>query len=358
MTLVMVLESKIERVITFYTWLISRFMQKMILFAFQFGFRPKLSTELAATLLLDNIRKNVDEGKFVGDAFIDLRKAFDPISHSNLLEKSPLYGVYAMELDWFADYLFSRSVAVNYNNCMSDVQHVLTGVPQGSILGPLLFIIFFNDITDVVSSTKIIKYADETVIYVADKDFEVIKSRLSEDMNAIESWLDQNVLIINLNKGKTESLLFGTPQRLARQRETLDIMYLGSSISNTQHYKYLGSEVDSSLNLSTHFEKCYKRASGRLRLLAKVRHYLDVSSAKSIYNLMILPTFTYCGILQLKLTTTQANRLASFYDRSLRIIQGKSSTEPAIQSVENANNIRACKLVRKCLDGEANETLH
>ena len=91
-------------------------------------------------------------------------------------------------------------------------------------------------------------------------------------MNAIGSWLDQNALIINLNKSKTESLLFGTSQRLARRRETLGIMYLGSSISNTQHYKYLGIEVDSSLNLNKHFEKCYKRASGRFHLLAKVRH--------------------------------------------------------------------------------------
>ena len=94
-------------------------------------------------------------------------------------------------------------------------------------MGPLLFIIFLNYITDLVSSTQIIKYAAETVIYVADKDIKVIKSKLSEDMNATGSWLDQNALIINLNKGKTESLLFGTSQRLARQRGTLDIMYIG-----------------------------------------------------------------------------------------------------------------------------------
>ena len=123
-------------------------------------------------------------------------------------------------------------------------------------------------------------------------------------------------------------------------------MYLGSSISITQHYKYLVIEVDSALNLNTQFEKCYKRESGRLGLVAKVRHCLDVSSAKSIYNLMNLPTFTYHG--------TQANILASFYDCSLRIIQGKSSTKPAVQSFENANNIRACKLVCKCFDREAN----
>jgi len=95
-----------------------------------------------------------------------------------------------------------------------------------------------------------------------------------------------------------------------------------------------------------------KLASGRLRLSAKVKHYLDLSSAKSICNSKVLPTFTYCGILQLKLTTIQGNRLASFYDR---IIQRKSSTKWVIQSVENADNIRACKLVRNCLGREATE---
>ena len=103
--------------------------QNKLLSAFQFGFRPTLSTELAATLLLDNIRSNMDEGKLVGAAFIDLCKAFNTIRHSNLLEKLTLYGVHWEELDWFADYLFDRSVAVSYNNCMSNVQYFLTGVP-------------------------------------------------------------------------------------------------------------------------------------------------------------------------------------------------------------------------------------
>ena len=219
---------------------------------------------------------------------------------------------------------------MSYDNCISNANDVLTGVPQGSILGPLLFIIFLNDVTDVISSAKIIKYADDAVIYVADKDIKVVKSKLSTDLNAIADWLDQSALIVNLNKGKTESLLFGASQRIAKQSDTFNVMYRGSDISNTTHYKYLGIEVDSSLSLDSHFEKCYKRASGRLRLLAKIRGYLDVTSAKRIYRLMILPTFTYCGILQLKLTTTQSNRLSSFYNRSVKVIQGNATAQSVI----------------------------
>ena len=125
----------------------------------------------------------------MGAAFIDLSEAFDKIRHLNLLEKLPQYGIREEELNWFTDYLFNRSVMVNYDSCLSNAHDVLTGVPQGSIIAPLLFIIFLNDITDVISSAKSIKYADDTVIYVTDKDIKVIKSKLSQDMNAIADWL-------------------------------------------------------------------------------------------------------------------------------------------------------------------------
>ena len=181
--------------------------------------------ELAATLLFDDILQHVDEGILVGATFIDLSKAFDTISHSNLLRKLPQYGICDEELSWFTDYLFHRSVVVSYDSCLSNTQDILTGSPQGSILGPLRFKMFFNDIADVIEVAEIVKYADDTVIYVAERDVAVINSKLTKDMDAIAKWLEQNALIINLKKGKTESLLFGTSQRIAEQSETLNVMY-------------------------------------------------------------------------------------------------------------------------------------
>ena len=134
----------------------------------------------------------------------------------------------------FIDVLTNLCVEISQD--LSKPDDELTGVPQGSILGPLLFIIFLNDISDVISSAKIIKYADDTVIDVADKDIKVIKSKLSTNLNVIADWLDRNALIINLNKGKTESLLFETSQRIAKQSDTVNVMYRGSNISNTTHY--------------------------------------------------------------------------------------------------------------------------
>ena len=151
----------------------------------QFGFIAKISTELAATLLLDDIRKNVDKGQLVGTAFVDLSKAFDTISHSKLLTKLPLYGIDGKELAWFEGYLFNRSAQVSYNDVLSEAQQLKSGVPQGSILGPLLFVLFFNDITDVIE-TNIVKYADDTVIYWADKDVTNLRKILTNEMRKLE----------------------------------------------------------------------------------------------------------------------------------------------------------------------------
>ena len=109
-----------------------------------------MSTELASVKLIDDVRSEVGKGKYVGAMFIDLTKAFDTVNHSQLLNKLPQYGVYGKELDWSKDYLFQRMVRVAYNGSLSQVSYSFTGVPQGSILGPLLFVTAFNDITDVI----------------------------------------------------------------------------------------------------------------------------------------------------------------------------------------------------------------
>ena len=325
---------------------------------FQFGFRPKLSTEYAATILLDSIRDNVDKGRLVGAIFVDLSKAFDTVSHAMLLDKLPIYGVQGKELEWFKDYLFFRKAKVSCNGCLSKENALLTGVPQGSILGPLLFLILFNDVVDVIEHSSILKYADDTVLYVADQDIQSINAKLSKDMDCLADWLKSNELVLNLKKGKTEALLFGTPQRIAKQAEPLEIKLSHETvIKNATEYKYLGVRVDSSLNLNSNFNTCYNKASGRLRLLAKIRSYLDQATAATIYNVMVLPAFTYCGILQLKYTNTQLSRLSSLHSRALKIVFRDGRPNKKLTSVVNANKTRACKLVRKCLDKETCEQL-
>ena len=326
--------------------------ENKLIYRHQFGFRSHMSTEQAATLFLDSIRLNVDKGNLVGACFIDLSKAFDTISHSKLLAKLPKYGIHDRELDWFTDYLFGRKAIVQFDQTQSDDFVMCSGVPQGSILGPLLFLIIFNDLTDVIKHSKVIKYADDTVLYVSAKSATEISNKLTDDLTTLSKWFDDNELIMNLKKGKTEALLFGTPQKVSKQFQDFDVYVNTTKISITKDYKYLGVPLDSSLNMNTFFDKCYKKASSRLNLLAKLRNELDTNAAKSIYQSMIMPTFTYCGLQLLCLTNTQAKKMESFHKRAERIVNTNDENRTVLQSISNANKKRACAFVKLCLDDE------
>ena len=262
-----VLSKLLERSV--HTQLLDFLEKNFLLNDWQFGYRQKRSTKTAATLLTDNIRREVDSGRLGGAVFIDLSKAFDTISHSVLLNKLQSYGIDGNELEWLTDYLFERKQIVDIQNAYSDEKPLLTGVPQGSILGPLLFIIFLNDLAETLNHSKIIKYADDTVVYFSEKNVEIIQEKLNEDLENISRYFSKNELIINLKKGKTESMLFGTAKRLSNQE--LELLYKGMKINFVRFYKYLGSIIDNTLTFERNFYSSYKKASGRLRFLANLR---------------------------------------------------------------------------------------
>ena len=173
----------------------SAYLEEMKLISdFQFGFRKNKSTDLAAITLVEEIRQNVDLGCIVGACLLDLCKAFDAISHAKLVSKLTSYGVSGIELEWFRDYLFNQKVQVMHDKCLSESKPLYSDVPQGSILGPLLLIIFFNDIVLKLNQSKIRKCADDTVIFFADKDYDKVKRALCSDMNRLSEWFTENEL--------------------------------------------------------------------------------------------------------------------------------------------------------------------
>ena len=191
----------------------------------QFGFRKKRSTKLATTLFCDSVRKHIDNGQMVSSLFLDLSKAFDTIGHSILLEKLVRYGVVGAELTWFTDYLFNRSQQVEIDSITSESDCLTSVVPQGSILGPLMFIILFNDLNDCLRFCDIYQYADDTVILFAASNVDEIEFAINDDLKRIGSYCLTNELLLNLKPGKTEVMLFGTSQRLARHGRNSEITY-------------------------------------------------------------------------------------------------------------------------------------
>ena len=184
----------------------------------------------------------------------------------------------------------------------SESNPVHIGVPQGSILGPLLFLIFFNDVHSPLHHCKIITYADGTVIFTSDSILRAILhailGNLSQHLDNLSNWFRENELsVFNLKKEKTEVMLFGISKRLnlfhGRQ---VNLSVNGSPINTTTCYKYLGVHLDPTLNFETHFHKIYKKAAGRVNLLRRIRSSIDTFSAQRlIYQSMITAIFTYCG---------------------------------------------------------------
>ena len=145
----------------------------------KFGYRTKQSTDIAATLFVDNIRKNIDIGRLVEAIFIDLTKVFDTVSNSVLLSKLSAYGIKGIELDWFTNYLFSRKQQVVIQNTKSECEFISCGVPQGSILGPVLFLLYFNDFSKTLFKSEVLMFADDTVVFYAGQSTEEIESLLN-----------------------------------------------------------------------------------------------------------------------------------------------------------------------------------
>ncbi|MEO0684105.1 MAG: reverse transcriptase family protein, partial [Cyanobacteria bacterium J06649_11] len=291
---------------------LKRFLEnENLLTKHQHGFRKKHSTKTASILFSDKIRKEMDNVKLTGAVYVDLSKAFDTISRGALLEKLQAYGIERNEYQWFCSYLFNRKITVTVDQTISSEEPVTCGVPQGSILGPLLFIIFINDMGDHLQYVSMIMYADDTVLFFYHKNKSEIERCLNVDMDNLCEYFRQNELVINLKPGKTETILFGTCKRLKNAGDNLEVLYDGVKINFTKTYKYLGNILDSNLHFNLNFESSYKKASGRLRLLERMRFYLTTKAARLIYIMMIVPIITAGCTLKSPYNATQSARLLS-----------------------------------------------
>ena len=194
-------------------------------------------------------------------------------------------------------------------------------------------------------------YEDDTVICYAHEEKETIEECLSQDCRQISKYLDETELIINLKKGKTESMLFGTARKLNKISEPFIVNYRDSIINETSCYEYLGNEIDPNVNLHKNFEKRYKKATGRLRLLRKVREYLTQDAALKVYNMMIAPLLTYCCLVKLSLNKTQLSKLTDFEAKASHIVYGERN-EQKIRSIIRERNVKSCLMVYKCIHDE------
>jgi len=258
----------------------------------QSGFRSKYSCSTALTHMVENWLTAVDSGQMIGTVLVDFQKAFDSVDHSLLLKKLHLYGCSEHSLCWFRSYLQGRSQHVCIKNVSSDTKPVICGVPQGSVLGPLLFLLFINDLPLHLSSESDL-YADDTSVYVVGRDLSEIETKLNADMEKLNNWCIDNKIRINVNK--TKCMLIMTPQRRARLPDgRLNIKINNTAIPYCDGDKILGVYVNNSFDWSKHVSNVCTAINYRLSILRRIKAHLSLTARTVYCNSYILPSFDYC----------------------------------------------------------------
>ena len=210
----------------------------------------------------------------------------------------------------------------------------------------MLFVLYIDDITTSLHQAKIVKYADDTVIFYSNKDAEVIQTVLNNEFSSMTNWLRNNELIINTKRGKTEVTLFGTSKRLCKlNNPPLKIVNNFETINYTKSYKYLGLILNETLNMSEHMKVTMKKARSRVNLLRRIRPLIDADTASLIFKVMILPILTYCPYSTFgNIPNYVENKVQNIENRAQKII-GK----PLPYSMKNFQKRRIATYVHQCL---------
>ena len=249
----------------------------------QYGFRKNRSTTHAISELTDDINNNLNNGKKTAAIFIDFKKAFDCVQHDILINKLRDIGFNESALSWTADYLQERKQRVKVNGSLSDFETVKQGVPQGSILGPLLYIIYANDIQATVKKCKITLYADDTVIYSSSKSAKKALAKVQKDVDNLIEWCDRNAIFINPKK--TKYMIFSNRRvHPEKYNNWAGIKIGGEDILLTTSYTYLGVTLDDQLKYDLHIKKTINQISAKVLQLKKIRQFITTKAALLIYK--------------------------------------------------------------------------
>ena len=260
-----------------------------VLYEKQFGFRKNNSTIYALMEITERIKESIDTGKFGCGIFIDLKKAFDTVNHKILITKLEHYGVRGIPLKWFESYLTDRKQYVFYNGVSSDVKKISCGVPQGSVLGPLLFLLYINDLPNISKKLGFYLFADDTNIYYEAKNLPVLENVVNEELRQLSLWLNVNRLALNISK--TNFVIFHTSKKKLPFNVTLKLNR--KAILQKGHIKYLGITVDEHLNWKEHILNVSKKISRNAGILCKLRNYVNLKLLKTIYYSLIYSYIVY-----------------------------------------------------------------
>ena len=283
----------------------------------QFGFRNNHSTFMALIILVENLVDALDNGNCAVGIFLDFQKAFDTVDHGILLDKLYCYGIRGIAHDWFVSYLSNRQQSVIYNGYESELQVMRCGVPQGSILGPMLFLLYINDLTNVSSFFMPILFADDTNLFCTGIDLKSMIRQVNEELAKIYAWVNANKLSLNIDK--TNFMLF-MPKYSSHCADHIVINQ--TRIQEVKETKFLGVIIDNKLKWSAHIKYISKKIAKGIGIILKSRKVFSNETLLSLYHTFVYPYLSYCIHVWGKAYNTHLNHLIVLQNKAMRIING------------------------------------
>ena len=291
------------------------FLEKYeLLYDLQFGFRTGYSTSHALIHMTETIRAALDAGYVTCGIFVDFQKAFDTVNHEILLKKLEHYGFRGVINDWFRSYLTNRKQKVVINGFESNTNTIGHGVPQGSVLGPILFLIYINDLHKCIKYCTTYHFADDTNLLNISKDYKTLQRRVNYDLFALHKWLTANK--ISLNDGKTELIYF----RTRGMAPVLNIKLHGKTLRPSKTVKYLGVYLDEFLSGVAHSQELVKKLSRANGMLAKVRHYVPDLELKNIYHAIFSSHLMYGAQVWTAKLLSVSDKISRLQKSAMRIM--------------------------------------
>lgn len=272
--------------------LLSFFDTNNVLYRYQFGFRKHYSTELALVEISDHIYKALDRSEFFFALYLDLSKAFDTVDFDILLEKLSHYGINGTALKWIKSYLTDRTQQVEIDGELSDPLTSVCGVPQGSILGPLLFLIYINDMSNSTDKFNFRLFADDTKIFASNSSLNEIQNLISTEIPKVTNWLYANRLSPNITK--TKFVLFKA--RHKTENIDLHVILANATIERAQFAKHLGVIFDSDMSWKSQCKAVTLKISRAIGILFKLKNYVNTNILKNVYFALVYSHLNY-GIL-------------------------------------------------------------
>ena len=314
---------------TYFDMLFSKFLS---------GFRQKYSCQSTLLRMIEEWKSAIDKGNLVGAIAIDLSKAFDSLPHGLLIAKLAAYGFDLPSCTLIASYLFNRHQRVKLSTIRSEWNPISKGVPQGSILGPLLFNIFINDIFFLDSNGLLFNYADDNCLSYAGNNVELIEKTLTSDIDTLRKWFKENSF--EANPVKFQPMLISSRDKTDLK---LNVSVDGTMLETAESIKILGVTVDRKLNFNDHVSQMCTKAGRQLNVLQRLKGCLDYNSRMAIYKTFIMSNFNYCPVIWMFTSKASLSKLETLQKRALRFVL--NDYESTYQNLLHNCNVPGIKIL-------------